>query len=166
MPISNEAIQSERTVRAGASESTSHSYVLFIFQNDGQEKKILFGLISSHIWVLLLKRLCASLIWSFFTDHFIPFRVTGRVLDTITGYTFEWDATSLQGSMWAMEGSVPCSKLPWWCYEGVLAPPLLPEQFPRFVLTWAGIENPQLLSSGPYRLLPQMIPLNTKFKIF
>lgn len=64
MPISNEAIQSERTVRAGASESTFHSYVLFIFQNDGQEKKILSGLISSYIWVLVLKRLCASLIWS------------------------------------------------------------------------------------------------------
>lgn len=32
---------------------------------------------------------------------------------------------SLQGPFWALGGSALCSRVPWYCSEGVLAPPLL-----------------------------------------
>lgn len=54
---------------------------------------------------------------------------------------------SSQGPIWTFEGSVLCSRVPWQCSEGVLAPP-----HQHTFQLWSWTTNLLLLSPVPYRL--------------
>lgn len=76
--------------------------------------KIIF--VSRYKYTIILKRYCLP-------KPFNPFRVTVRVdVQVKAGCTSGWVASSSQGSMWDFVCSLPCSRAPKQCSEGVLAP--------------------------------------------
>lgn len=83
----------------------------------------------------------------FFSSSFSwLFGVTGRVLELHMGKcrVHLWMSNQLiQGPMWACGGSVPCSNVPWWCFECVLSP--LSYYLLSFVCIGVWTKNPLLL---------------------